>query len=244
MILGWLPEDISTFGPSIDSMLKLIVYVVGTAFVLTEGTLLVFVILYRRRKGGRASFVRGDSLRQLAWVLIPVIIVGFLDVAIDVKAKPIWDFVKVEGPPSALTVKLATLQFGWEFTYPGPDGKFGTGNDLVQDSFLRVPAGQVIRLLMTSKDVIHSFYVPQLRLRQDAVPGREIPVWFEATRPGKYEIGCSQLCGISHFAMKGILLVLTPEDYQKWVSQHWPKSGAAAGKSASGARSSVRRTEG
>ena len=71
MILGWLPEDISTFGPSIDSMLKLIIYVVGTAFVLAEGTLLVFVILYRRREGGRASFVRGDSLRQLAWVLIP-----------------------------------------------------------------------------------------------------------------------------------------------------------------------------
>ena len=89
--------------------------------------------------------------------------------------------------------------------------------------------------------MIHSFYVPQLRLRQDAVPGREIPAWFEATRPGKYEIACSQLCGNSHFAMKGILLVLTPEDYQRWVSEHWPKPGAAAGKSASGARSSESR---
>ncbi len=216
-------------------MLRMIFYIVGTFFILAEVTLLVFVILYRRRSGGRASYIQGESLRELAWVLVPVIVVICLDVAIDVKAKPVWERVKMERPPAALTVKLAALQFGWEFTYPGPDGRFGTADDLVQTTTLTVPAGRVIGLIISSKDVIHSFYVPQLRLRQDAVPGREIPAWFEATRPGKYEIGCSQLCGISHFAMKGILRVLTPEDYQKWVSQHWPKSGGAAGKSASSA---------
>jgi cytochrome c oxidase subunit 2 len=236
-MLGWLPADVSTFGPNIDSMLKLIFYVVGMAFVLTEGTLLAFIILYRRRKGGRASFVRGESFRELAWVLIPVLIVIFLDVMIDVKAKAIWELVKEQNPPAGVTVKLEALQFGWEFTYPGPDGQFGT-HDLVQTTTLTVPAGQVIRLIMGSKDVIHSFYVPQLRLRQDAVPGREIPVWFEATQPGKYEIACSQLCGISHFAMKGILRVLTPEDYQQWVSQHWPKSASATSKRALSARTS------
>jgi len=244
MILGWLPQDISTFGPSIDSVLKLVIYVVGTAFVLAEGTLLAFVILYRRRKGGRAAYVPAESMRQMAWVLIPVVIVIFLDVAIDVRAKPIWELVKEQNPPAALTVKMAALQFGWEFTYPGPDGKFGTPNDLVQTTFLTVPAGQVIRLLSTSKDVIHSFYVPQLRLRQDVLPGREIPIWFEATTPGKYEIGCSQLCGISHFAMKGILRVLTPEEYQQWVTQQRSKSGAGTGKSASSARSPASGTEG
>ncbi|HKN02264.1 MAG TPA: cytochrome c oxidase subunit II [Candidatus Binataceae bacterium] len=244
MILGWLPQDISTFGPSIDSVLKLIIYVVGTAFVLAEGTLLAFVILYRRRKGGRAFFARGESLRELAWVLIPVVIVAFLDVAIDVRAKPVWELVKEESPAPGLTIKMDSFQFGWEFTYPGPDGQFGTRDELVQQTTLTVPTGQVIRLLMTSKDVIHSFYVPQLRLRQDIIPGREIPAWFEVTQPGKYEIGCSQLCGISHFAMKGILRVLTPEEYQQWVKQHWPKSGAGTGKSAPGARSSATGAEG
>jgi len=245
MILNWLPQDISTFGPSIDSVLTLIIYVVGTAFVLAEGTLLAFVILYRRRKGGRAAFVPGNSLRELAWVLIPVVIVIFLDVAIDVRARPIWELVKEpeQSPAPALTVKLDAFQFGWEFTYPGPDGKFGT-HDVVQTTTLTVPTGQVVRLLMTSKDVIHSFYVPQLRLRQDVLPGREIPAWFEVTQPGKYEIGCSQLCGISHFAMKGILRVLTPEEYQQWVTQQRSKSGAGTGKSASSARSSADGTEG
>lgn len=225
MLLGWLPEDISTFGPHIDSMLRLIFSIVGTFFILAEGTLLAFIIAYRRRRGGRASFVDGESLPQLLWVLIPVVIVVFFDVYLDTRAKPIWDEVKMNRPPAALTVKLAALQFGWEFTYPGPDGKFGTGNDLVQTTVLTVPSDRVVQLIMSSKDVIHSFYVPQLRLRQDAVPGREIPVWFQATKPGKYEIGCSQLCGISHFAMKGILHVLSPDDFDKWLSDHRQKTG-------------------
>ncbi|MGA7873875.1 MAG: cytochrome c oxidase subunit II [Candidatus Binatus sp.] len=245
MIFGWLPQDISTFGPNIDSVIRLVISIVGTALILAEGTLLAFVIFYRRREGQHAFFVRGDSLRQLAWVLIPVIVVIFLDVAIDVRAKPVWELVKEQSPAPGLTVKLDAFQFGWEFTYPGPDGQFGTHDDLVQTTTLTVPTGQVVRLLMTSKDVIHSFYVPQLRLRQDVLPGREIPAWFEATQPGTYEIGCSQLCGISHFAMKGILKVLTPEDYQQWVNQHWSKSAAAGtGKSASGARSPANGKEG
>ena len=141
MILSWLPQDVSTFGPSIDSVLKLIIYIVGTAFVLAEGTLLAFVILYRRREGGRAAFVPGDSLRELAWVLIPVVIVIFLDVAIDVRARPIWDLVKEQSPPPGLTVKLDSFQFGWSFTYPGPDGKFGTPDEFVQTTTLTVPVG-------------------------------------------------------------------------------------------------------
>ena len=243
MILDWLPADVSTFGPNIDSTIRLIFYVVGTFFILAEGALLAFVILYRRREGGRASFVRGESWRELAWVLIPVVIVAFFDVAIDVQAKPVWDLVKEQSPPPGLTVKLDSFQFGWSFTYPGPDGQFGK-HDLVQATTLTVPTGQVIRLLMTSRDVIHSFYVPQLRLRQDVIPGRQIPAWFKVTRPGKYEIGCSQLCGISHFAMKGILRVLTPQEYQQWVSQHWPKPGAGASKSASSARLTASGKEG
>jgi cytochrome c oxidase subunit II len=226
MILGWLPQDVSTFGPGIDAMLTLIIHVVGIAFLLTEGTLLAFLVLYRRRSDdARAHFVSGESLPQMSWVLIPVVVIAVLDVAIDVRAKPLWDLIKEQSPPAALTVKLEALQFGWEFTYPGPDGRFGTPNDLVQTTTLTVPEGQVIRLLIGSEDVIHSFYVPQLRLRQDAVPGRVIPAWFEATQPGKFEIACSQLCGNSHFAMKGILRVMTATDYQQWVRDHWPKSG-------------------
>lgn len=244
MILGWLPQDVSTFGPRVDSVITLIFYIVGTFFILAEGALLAFVILYRRREGGRAAFVRGESLRELAWVLVPVLVVASLDVAIDVSAKPVWDLVKEQSPAPAVTVKLAGFQFGWMFTYPAPDGQFGAPGGFVQTNTLTVPAGQVVRVIIASQDVIHSFYVPQLRLKQDALPGREIPAWFEITRPGKYEIACSQLCGSSHFAMKGILHVVTPAEFQQWLSQHRPKSGAGTSKSASSARSSASGTEG
>jgi len=228
MILGWLPQDVSTFGPGIDWMLRYIFYVVGTFFVLAEGAIVLFLILSRRKEGGRADYINGESWRQLAWILIPVLIVIGFDVAIDAQARPIWDLVKEDMPEGAITLKVAALQFGWEFTYPGPDGKFGTPKDIVQTTTLVVPTNRVIRLIITSKDVIHSFYVPQLRLKQDAVPGREIPAWFEITQEGKYEISCSQLCGISHFAMKGVLIAESPEKFEQWLSQHRPATASAS----------------
>ena len=85
--------------------------------------------------------MRGESLRKLAWVLIPVVIVAFLDAAIDLRAKAIWDLVKEQSPPPGLTAKLEAFQFGWLFTYPGPDGKFGTPDEFVQTTTLTVPVG-------------------------------------------------------------------------------------------------------
>ena len=228
--LGWMPPDVSTYGPAIDSTTRFVFYTVGSIFILTEALLVLFVILYRRKGkgGGRADYVAGNTWKQLAWILIPVIIVTMLDLSIEAKARPVWRFVKESLPKEDMTVKVRAVQFGWEFIYPGPDGKFGTKDDLVQTNTLVVPANRVVRLIITSKDVIHSFYIPVLRFKQDAVPGREIPQWFEVTQPGKYEIACSQLCGILHWAMKGILIADTPEEYQQWVNQHWPAHSNAA----------------
>lgn len=224
MILGWLPKDVSTFGPSIDSTLRFIVYVVGTFFVLAEGAIVFFLISSRRKAGERAHYIDGETLGQLKWILIPVLIVVCFDVAIDTMAAPIWDSVKRDIPEGVITVRVRGVQFGWEFTYAGPDGKFGGPNEFTQTNTLTVPTNSKIRLIITSKDVIHSFYVPVLRLKQDAVPGREIPAWFEVTEEGKYEIACSQLCGVSHFAMKGILLAESPDKFQQWLSEHRQKA--------------------
>ena len=120
------------------------------------------------------------------------------------------------------TSKLGVMakQFNWEVTYPGPDRKLGTDDDKKFDNDLHVPVNKVVRVYLTAKDVIHSFYLPNLRLRQDAVPGRTILVWFEVTKPGKYEIPCSQLCGFGHSGMKGWLYVHTPEEYAKWAQEN------------------------
>jgi cytochrome c oxidase subunit 2 len=119
---------------------------------------------------------------------------------------------------------VTAKQFNWEMLYPGPDGQFGTADDLLLDNELHVPVNKVVRVTLKSKDVIHSFFLPHVRLKQDAVPGREIEAWFEATKLGRYEIPCAELCGFGHSGMKGWLTVHPPDEYQKWVKQRWPSS--------------------
>jgi len=104
-------------------------------------------------------------------------------------------------------------------TYPGLDGKFGTPDDYSQENLLHVPVNHVVQVTLMSKDVIHSFFLPNLRLKQDAVPGREITVWFNATKSGDYEIPCAELCGFGHSNMKGYLKVNTPEEFQAWAKE-------------------------
>lgn len=220
---SWFPENVSTFGGDIDSLFYLILYITGAWFILTEGLILFFLIKYRRREGQRAAYIPGNSLKQAAWILIPGLTVVFLDLWMDFRGADVWAKIKGQVPPSDLVVQVTGKQFNWEIVYPGPDGKLGTADDLQIDNELHVPVGKIVRVVLKSKDVIHSFFLPHLRLKQDAVPGREIPAWFEATKPGKYELPCAELCGFGHSGMNGWLYVHTAQEYEKWVKEHWPE---------------------
>jgi cytochrome c oxidase subunit 2 len=228
MLMGWLPQDVSSFGPDVDRVFHLILYIVGPWFILAEGLILYFAIRYRRRSGQTAVHVRGDTLRQAAWILIPGVIVMLLDFGMDIAAGHAWDEIKLESPPATLNVRVTAERFAWIFTYPGPDGKFDTPDDYWSLGKLYVPVGKVVRLNMRSMDVIHSLAVPNLRLRQDIVPGRTITAWFKATIPGSYEIECTELCGFDHYKMQGTLIVQSARDYAKWQQQHWPSAQAKA----------------
>ncbi|MBI4540414.1 MAG: cytochrome c oxidase subunit II [Gemmatimonadetes bacterium] len=218
MGFAWFPRNVSTFGADIDWVFYLIYYIVGAWFLLTEGALLVFALRYRARSGRRASAARGDTGRELAWLLVPAAIVLVLDLGIDVAGGEVWEKVKGKPPVGDLQLRVTAKQFGWSFTYPGADHRFDTADDLAADYELHVPAGKVIRLVLSSTDVIHSFFVPSLRLKQDVLPGRHIEVWFNATTPGAYEIACSELCGFGHSGMRGLLSVQSPEDYERWMA--------------------------
>jgi len=225
VVSSWFPQNVSTFGGDVDWVFKLIFYVVGFWFLLSEGALFYFIIRYRRKPGEAAFFNRGDSKRELAWLLIPAAIVLALDLGIDAAAGPVWDIVKGTPPPADVSVRLDAKQFNWEFTYPGPDGKFDTADDLKLENELHVPVGKVVQVRLNSLDVIHSFFVPALRLKQDVMPGRKIMAWFNATQPGTYEIACAELCGFGHYSMHGVVVVHTAEDYQHWLHEHWPAAG-------------------
>jgi cytochrome c oxidase subunit 2 len=215
-MLRWLPEDVSTFGREIDSLFYLIYYITAVTFILVTVLMVVFLIMYRRKEGRRAVYSHGNTTLEIIWTIIPaaiLIVLSFMSVST-------WAKVKRHAPESDFELQVAAKQFNWEVVYPGPDGKLNTEDDVKFDNDLHVPVNKVVRVHLTSKDVIHSFFLPNLRLKQDAVPGRTILVWFEATKPGKYELPCAELCGFGHSGMKGWLYVHTPEEYAKWAGEN------------------------
>jgi cytochrome c oxidase subunit II len=214
-MLRWLPEDVSTFGQEIDSLFYLIYYITAATFILVTVLMIVFLIMYRQKEGRRATYTHGNTTLEIIWTIVPaaiLIVLSFMSVAT-------WAKVKRHAPESDFELQVSAKQFNWEIVYPGADRQFGTADDVKFDNDLHVPVNKVVRIHLTSSDVIHSFFLPNLRLKQDAVPGRSILVWFEATKPGKYELPCAELCGFGHSGMKGWLYVHPPEEYAQWAAE-------------------------
>jgi cytochrome c oxidase subunit 2 len=219
--MRWLPENASTYGADVDGVIRIIWYTTVVWFFLTIGTIVAFLILYRRRDGRRASYVRGERLREAVWLLVPVVVVLVLDLWLDFRGAPVWAKVKIEKPAAELVIQVTGKQFNWDVLYPGPDGRFGTPDDRQFLDELHVPVNRPVRVVLKSKDVVHSFFLPNFRVKQDAVPGRAIEGWFEATKTGTYELPCAMLCGFGHSGMKGYLFVHPPEAYDAWVKEQW-----------------------
>jgi cytochrome c oxidase subunit 2 len=215
-MMEWLPENVSTFGEEIDALFYLIYYITGAVFILVTVLMVLFLVMYRHREGRAAVYSHGNTALEIIWTVVPAIIlivIAFISVST-------WTKVKASAPPSDFNLQVTGKQFNWEILYPGPDGKFGTQDDFKIDNEMHVPVNKVVRIILKASDVIHSFFLPNLRVKQDAVPGRDILVWFEATKTGKYELPCAELCGFGHSGMLGWLFVDSPEDYEKWVKEN------------------------
>jgi len=158
------------------------------------------------------------------WTIVPALIL----VVLTFLSVPAWSKIKMTQPPTDVIIQVTAKQFNWQVAYPGADGKFGTEDDKKFLDEMHVPVNKPIRVILKSQDVIHSFFVPSFRIKQDAVPGREIIAWFDATKPGKYEWPCAELCGFGHSGMKGWVYVHTAEDYAKWAAENLKADAAPA----------------
>jgi len=223
-LLRYLPENVSTFGERIDSLFNLIYVITSVTFVLVAVTLIAFLILYRRREGVRPHYTHGSKTLEIVWTAVPTAIL----VVLTVLSATAWRDIKMRAPDPDVEVRVIGKQFNWRMIYPGPDGRFDTGDDVELANELHVPVGKNVIVHLRSDDVIHSFFLPNLRLKQDALPGREITVWFNATKAGHYEIACAELCGFGHYNMRGWLTVHEPQDYQSWLAETWPATASAA----------------
>jgi cytochrome c oxidase subunit 2 len=223
-LLRWLPENVSTHGSAIDSLFLLIYNITGITFLLVAGVMVAFLILYRRREGVRAGYTHGSKALEVVWTVVPAIIL----VVLTVMSARVWRDLKMTQPAAEVEARVIGKQFNWRMIYPGPDGRFDTADDLELANELHVPVDRTVVVQLQSEDVIHSFFLPHMRVKQDAVPGRTTHVWFTATKAGRYEIACAELCGFGHYNMRGFLTVHTPEDYAAWVASAWPAGEAPA----------------
>jgi cytochrome c oxidase subunit 2 len=212
-MMSWLPENVSTYGVTIDRLFYVIYYLTGVTFFGVQIALLVFLWMYRARPGGKAVYTHGNTTLEIIWTAIPSVLLAGLALA----GRSTWLDIKARQPATDFVIRVTAKQFNWEVRYPGPDAQLDTDDDVVMDNDFHVPVDKVVRIQLRSRDVIHSFFVPNFRLKQDAVPGRDIPVWFEATKAGRYEVPCAELCGFGHSGMKGWLYVDSREDYTTWA---------------------------
>ena len=235
------PEDISTHGHAIDEQLSDTMAEAGFAFLGAQLLLGFFVWKFSNRKpGSKVAHLPGGAKLMVATAFI---LVGTEVLALGVLGQKAWASVYFTPPkPDALQIQAQAGQFAFYFRYPGADGKFGAlhpdkidegngnyfgldpANDIesrddIVTGELAIPVNREIELLMHAKDVNHSFYVRELRIQQDFVPGLDLSIHFTATKIGKYEIVCTQLCGLGHYNMKAYLSVLSQEDFDKWMKQ-------------------------
>ncbi|MGH8092248.1 MAG: cytochrome c oxidase subunit II [Chthoniobacterales bacterium] len=242
------PPNVSEHGFQIDHIIEFCHWFMGALFL---GWLGYFIfVLWRFRKSrnpvaNHEGVTSGISTHlEFAVVLIEaVLLVGF---AIPLWAKRVNAF---PNDKDAIVVQAIGQQFNWNFHLPGPDGLFGrrdaglitnsnpigldptdpnSKDDLVVQGELHVPVDRNVIVDVSSKDVIHNFDLPSMRIAQDAIPGQVIPMWFKPIKTGTYEIVCGQLCGLGHYAMKGTLVVDTPADYQAWLKEQAALAGTPA----------------
>jgi cytochrome c oxidase subunit 2 len=219
-----LPEGVSTFSSDIDGMFWLILWITGIIFVVVELLLIVFLWRYRHREGRQVVYTHGNNRLEVIWTIVPAVIC----VVLALMSRRIWADVKQRMPEDGMPVGVEAEQFAWNIHYPGPDGKLFTPDDVVTLNQMHIPVGKPIVVTLRSKDVIHSFFLPEFRVKQDAVPGMTTRIWFDGKTVGHWEIACAELCGLGHYRMKGFLTVETQEDFDKWLAEQAAEAAPAA----------------
>ncbi len=228
----WFPEAISEHGPSVDHQFILTIVVCGIAFAAAQIGLGWMVWKYRDTASQeRATYSHGNNRLEIIWTIVTAVV--FISLAI--MGQRVWASLNLHAAPAgSYQIEVVAQQFAWNIHYPGKDGAFGrTDPSLIDDSSnpvglddadpnskddtvvptLVIPVNRPVELILRSKDVTHSFWVPQLRFKQDLVPGMAIHVHFTATKTGKFELACAELCGMNHFKMKSFMLVLPQNDF-------------------------------
>lgn len=202
----WLPEAASTVAPEIDSLFNFVTVVSLVLFVGVVAAMLWFVYRYRRQQPGeRPAPVQESRALEISWIVVPTILVLLVFN---------WGFksyvTQKTVPPNAYDIRVRAQQWAWQFEYP---------NGVTSSDTMYVPADEPVTTTMSSQDVIHSFFVPAFRVKQDVLPNRYTSVWFEATERGTYDLFCAEYCGLDHSEMEATVKVVSRERFNEWLEE-------------------------
>ena len=213
----YFPKDVSEHGRTIDNLFNFILVLTGVVFVATEVTLFYFMWKYDEKSTKEpVKYSHGSHALELVWTILPAATLLF----IAIYQMEAWASAKMQPPDMKPLVEVTGRQFNWDFRYPGPDDELYTEDDIVRtDGKLYLPVNEEVLLKITSLDVLHSFFLPNLRMKQDVIPGMEQSMWFKATETGGYDIVCAELCGWGHYKMKGRVFFLPRAQYEEKLEE-------------------------
>lgn len=212
--MHWLPEVASNLASKVDAVIWFITVISLVFFILISIFLVYFAIRYRRRQENEETpYITGSHVLETIWTIIPSILL----IVIFVYAFVVYKDMRTP-PEDSLEVTVIGRQWLWQF-------KYNNGKTTLNE--LYIPEGRPIKLVMTSEDVLHSFFVPQFRVKQDLVGGMYTYLWFTPTKTGTYDLYCTEYCGTGHSAMLGKVIVMSPNEYEKWEKGEEEKAVAS-----------------
>jgi cytochrome c oxidase subunit II len=218
-----MPHDASVHGWRIDSLIQ----ITNTFILIMFGVVVLWIaisMLFHGRKH-RAEYDTGDGKKQMIKAAcLSVLIFGVVDGNLFLSGMAdlndaFWDIDRAEASPHAVRVQVNAHQWAWDFRQAGADGAFNTADDIVSLNELRVPVGAPVVFQIGATDVLHSLSFPNMRVKQDAVPGTITRLWFQAKETGAFDIACAQHCGTHHYKMRGKLIVMTKAEYSAWSTE-------------------------
>ncbi|MBL0332960.1 MAG: cytochrome c oxidase subunit II [Chlorobi bacterium] len=210
----WLPSALTDIAVESDHIFMVIYWMTIIVFLLVLAFMIYYLFKYRQSANRPVKYTHGNNKLEIFWTTATFAIM----IWIALYSKSVWVDMKYT-PPSenkSLVINVKPRQFQWDITYSGEDGKFDTPDDINTVNQLHVPAGKDVLLKLTAQDVIHSFFIPEFRMKQDALPGMLTRYWFNCPKPVNLEIACAELCGLGHGRMRGYLTVMESSEFDKW----------------------------
>jgi cytochrome c oxidase subunit 2 len=226
-----MPRDVSVEGHRIDWLIDITTLFVTILFVIM--CYLMAVAFFKHTDGYEAHYDHGDGKKQVTFALtVSAVIFLWIDgnlfyFSLKDLDEVFWNYDDAQAHEGAVLIEINAHQWAWDARYAGPDGEFNTADDIVTLNDIRVPVNRPVILQLAATDVIHAFYLPNLRIKQDAVPGMINPMWFQAKETGEFDIACAQHCGAHHYLMKGLLTILEDDAYEAWAAEASRRSALA-----------------